>query len=758
MTGTWAMEIEVQQCGCVQRGTAWTIGPDLGEFGLFNWSNGLVASHELLNECTSALVCSTTPLAAFCRSRRYAYTSNQINLPFPSNPTFNNMFFAFTSLQQVVAPFSCSHCGPSPEAVIADGVSLSFDLKQWLSSLLPPTVASGPTCHNVRPRRGLTFLSSAKLRRAVKHAVVTLVTDGDSTPLATVIAELASEGNRSAGNVAMAQFLIALPPLLVDVESRPLYRELVAQLCTADTVLAMTRLDPALVSHLDTLSISPAPPLISASAHTAKIYPALGTLLLFYAERRRPAPSALVALGKVVWELSRMALALLEGAHEVAGGSVTYSTSSLPLNHMGIMLILIDFDPVLEAHKRNVDRLVRDVNEANGAGEQGVEDGQDRLAAPATRICLRNVHDLSIFRADIAKEGDTVTAEALDIKDGKGKGGKVSEMEKLNDITVATLDMFFWLPTRERYLPNGCFTYSCDFVSFLMLNASVLRTAMKDKTSSRDVIASFYEAMPAQEITDVAPKDSKTGPTKDSKTAPTKDGQNTSTKFAIQAFDWILTPLSGPRHGFEECATAKGKGRWGPGCHPRDRSTFLQHVFGQPRGAPAAMSTAGSKGKGKGKGKALTSNAGSLPLGEAPGAIDHALEFIQGTIFLNIDKGERYNVVMVQLPPCRPGGSEQLIVQLDHLSKVDPQHTYKVKKRAKDHDNIEVIVVQVNEVQTSRTCPSMQCQEHCSDNDNGEKMQQLTFINNGKECYHLKQCGHCKNIFHHDVMATTNII
>lgn len=66
--GITKRSIQVQSCignGCRHRRDGWTVGPDLGEYALFNWNNEIILSHELLNAYPSQLVTSPTPLTAF---------------------------------------------------------------------------------------------------------------------------------------------------------------------------------------------------------------------------------------------------------------------------------------------------------------------------------------------------------------------------------------------------------------------------------------------------------------------------------------------------------------------------------------------------------------------------------------------------------------------------------------------------------------------------------------------------------------------
>ncbi|GAA5923824.1 hypothetical protein JCM6882_004109, partial [Rhodosporidiobolus microsporus] len=78
----------------------------------------------------------------------------------------------------------------------------------------------------------------------------------------------------------------------------PLYSTFVGQLCTSDPILAIVRPSTPLTQHLASISSSSAPSLPVAAA-VAKLYPALGALLLRYAELQVAPPHELLQVGKV---------------------------------------------------------------------------------------------------------------------------------------------------------------------------------------------------------------------------------------------------------------------------------------------------------------------------------------------------------------------------------------------------------------------------------------------------------------------------
>ncbi|KAK7043581.1 hypothetical protein VNI00_008192 [Paramarasmius palmivorus] len=115
------------------------IGPDLSEFGIFNWNNTMLFTHDLLNEYTSTYTASETPFSAFCLTRRRAYEEQSASMKFCSNETFVRVWFSFVKLQALDSGMACSTCGDQPDIVIADGISLGTHVSKVTSHVKPPT-------------------------------------------------------------------------------------------------------------------------------------------------------------------------------------------------------------------------------------------------------------------------------------------------------------------------------------------------------------------------------------------------------------------------------------------------------------------------------------------------------------------------------------------------------------------------------------------------------------------------------------------
>ncbi|KAG5642337.1 hypothetical protein DXG03_002985 [Asterophora parasitica] len=147
------------------------IGPDPRELGIFNLNNRILFTHELLDDYTSVYTSSETPFTAWVTvtSRRYG---SHPSIPFVSEGTFRTAWFAYVNIQDFAKDMSCPKCGPCPEDVIWDGISLGFSKKHILATLRPPTV-SDPEAP-VRPNGYVwkqQVFPDATLRRLLWHVI-----------------------------------------------------------------------------------------------------------------------------------------------------------------------------------------------------------------------------------------------------------------------------------------------------------------------------------------------------------------------------------------------------------------------------------------------------------------------------------------------------------------------------------------------------------------------------------------------------------
>lgn len=96
-------------------------------------------AHDLLDEYTSAYTSSETPFVGWVTVVTRRYEINASEKSFLSEEMFRAIWFSYARLQQLNGDMKCPECGPAPETVIWDGVTLAFSRKHVLSSLRPPT-------------------------------------------------------------------------------------------------------------------------------------------------------------------------------------------------------------------------------------------------------------------------------------------------------------------------------------------------------------------------------------------------------------------------------------------------------------------------------------------------------------------------------------------------------------------------------------------------------------------------------------------
>lgn len=167
-------EIEIQHCqSCAPRRRQY-VGPDLRECGVFNWSNQVLFTHDLLDEYTSAYSTSETPFVAWVSvicNQYQMYASDRL---FVSGGLLRSAWFAFVRLQNFNDDMACAICGPNPENVIWDGVTVAFSKKKLLPSLQPPTTTfpNSPARANVRYYPNQQLIANREIRQLVLKALV----------------------------------------------------------------------------------------------------------------------------------------------------------------------------------------------------------------------------------------------------------------------------------------------------------------------------------------------------------------------------------------------------------------------------------------------------------------------------------------------------------------------------------------------------------------------------------------------------------
>ena len=135
-----ALRIEVRACSVCATDKRQYAGPDLSEYGLFNFNNSRVYTHALLNDYTSTYSAHSAAFHAYRTVVTRRYTTSGCNIEFVGNIAFRAAWYSFSCIQDIIDTHTCEICGPNPDVVIFDGTtSGSFAKDRVTSTLRPPT-------------------------------------------------------------------------------------------------------------------------------------------------------------------------------------------------------------------------------------------------------------------------------------------------------------------------------------------------------------------------------------------------------------------------------------------------------------------------------------------------------------------------------------------------------------------------------------------------------------------------------------------
>ncbi|EJD40801.1 hypothetical protein AURDEDRAFT_17950, partial [Auricularia subglabra TFB-10046 SS5] len=160
--------IQVRRCPSCPRKSRMMAGPDLSSLGLFNFNNHTILSHALLNKYDTLLSGGETTYHGFCQSMSREYKSYDSEVIFLGPDRFRTCWFAFMNVQPCRDDFKCEICGPEPEVVVVDGVTVSIQKRKRTTKLRPPTYTtkSSPVHEHIkRAKQPLQLVADAKLRR-----------------------------------------------------------------------------------------------------------------------------------------------------------------------------------------------------------------------------------------------------------------------------------------------------------------------------------------------------------------------------------------------------------------------------------------------------------------------------------------------------------------------------------------------------------------------------------------------------------------
>lgn len=172
LSETHVHNIELQPCRTCPGRRRRRIGPDPRDYGVFNYNNRILVTHALLDEYTAAYTTSETPFVAWVSIVTRRYEVHESKAPFMSEQMFRAVWFAYVNLQTFEQDMKCPKCGPTPENVMWDGVTLGFSQKHILDSLRPPTIS-----HDDSPVRKHRYIAKQQilvdkdLRRLVRAVI-----------------------------------------------------------------------------------------------------------------------------------------------------------------------------------------------------------------------------------------------------------------------------------------------------------------------------------------------------------------------------------------------------------------------------------------------------------------------------------------------------------------------------------------------------------------------------------------------------------
>lgn len=159
--------IEVQKCPNCPQGY---IGPESSGLGIFNLNNRSLFTLTLLDDYTAHFTRSETPFASWVSSTACRYLNHQSQVPFVKEKTFRTAWFSFIRLVELKSDRQCLRCGETPMVTIWDGVTLSFNRKNLLPTLRPPTVVDkqSEVKSGIKPQQGLQLIPDKQLRKLLQ--------------------------------------------------------------------------------------------------------------------------------------------------------------------------------------------------------------------------------------------------------------------------------------------------------------------------------------------------------------------------------------------------------------------------------------------------------------------------------------------------------------------------------------------------------------------------------------------------------------
>jgi hypothetical protein len=164
------ISIKVQKCPHCPQGY---VGPECTALGIFNLNNRSLFTLTLLDDYTAHFTRSETPFASWVSSTACRYMNHQSRIDFVAEKTFRTAWFSYIRLVELGNDMECFRCGGTPAVTIWDGVTLSFNRKNILATLRPPTMVDkeSEVKTGIKPQHGLQLIADKPLRKNI-HTVL----------------------------------------------------------------------------------------------------------------------------------------------------------------------------------------------------------------------------------------------------------------------------------------------------------------------------------------------------------------------------------------------------------------------------------------------------------------------------------------------------------------------------------------------------------------------------------------------------------
>lgn len=175
------VQIELQKCPRCPPNRRRYIGPDLRAFGIFNYNNSILATHELLDHYTSCYTSSETPFSSWVTQTARIY--DNVGTTFMGQDLFRSVWFSFAFIQNYVGDMVCDDCKSCPDTTIFDGITLAFGKKHLQGTLRPPTLSHPESLQrpSIKYFPAQQLLLDKTLRAQIRSAL-------DGPPIANLLA------------------------------------------------------------------------------------------------------------------------------------------------------------------------------------------------------------------------------------------------------------------------------------------------------------------------------------------------------------------------------------------------------------------------------------------------------------------------------------------------------------------------------------------------------------------------------------------